>query len=88
MNVPGDVSSRSDRGNVFGANFYVSPNVTSGLVDESAFLINRSSVALWQSPVSRVQVNRTTDGMLEIALYQYLTGVVLKAGGIRRFNLT
>ena len=35
-----------------------------------------------------VQVNRTTDGMLEIALYQYLTGVVLKAGGIRRFNLT
>jgi len=88
MNVPGDVSSQSDRGNVFGANFYVSPNVTSGLVDESAFLINRSSVALWQSPVSRVQVNRTTDGMLEIALYQYVTGVVLKSGGIRRFNLT
>lgn len=88
MNAPGDVSTRSDRGNVFGANFYVSPNVTSGLVDESAFLINRNSVALWQSPVSRLQVTRNTDGMIEIALYQYLTGVVLKAGGIRRFNLT
>jgi hypothetical protein len=88
MNAPGDVSSRSDRGNVFGANFYVSPNMTSGLVDESAFLIDRNSVALWQSPVSRVQVNRTTDGMLEVALYQFLTGVVLKAGGVRRFNLT
>ena len=88
MNAPGDVSTRSDRGNVFGANFYVSPNVTTGLVDESAFLIDRNSVALWQSPVSRVQVNRTTDGMLEIALYQYVTGLVTRAGGIRRFNLT
>ena len=88
MNAPGDVSSRSDRGNVFGQQLFVSPNVTSGLVDESAFLINPSSIMLWRSPVKKLQIQRTTDGLIEVAKYGYYAGAVVKAGGIRRFNLT
>lgn len=88
MNAPGDVSSRSDRGNVFGQNLYVSPNLVSGLIDESAFLINRSSVMLWRSPLRKLQIQRTTDGIIEVAKYSYYAGAVVKAGGVRRFNLT
>lgn len=88
MNAPGDVSSRSDRGNVFGQQLFVSPNVTSGLVDESAFLINPDSIMLWRSPVKKLQIQRTTDGLIEVAKYGYVAGKVVKAGGIRRFNLT
>ena len=87
-NAPGVANGQSDRGIVYGANLYVSPNVTSGLVDESAFLINRDSVALWESPVNRVQVVQTQTGEIEIMVYNFVAVQVLKAGGIRRFNLT
>jgi HK97 family phage major capsid protein len=88
MNAPGVANGQSDRGVIYGANLYVSPNVTSGLVDESAFLINRDSVALWESPVNRVQVIQTGTGEIEVMVYNYVAVQVLRAGGIRRFNIT
>jgi hypothetical protein len=76
-------------GNVLGTDLIVDHNIaTSGIVDESAFLVAPESVYVWESPTTQLRLNVLTSGELEIALYGYLAIGVLKGGaGVRRFNL-
>jgi HK97 family phage major capsid protein len=88
-NNSGSVSGQSVRGNVLGLDLYVDHGiVTSGIIDESAFIVAPEAATVYESPTRQVQVTRTTDGMVEIMLYGYLAIAVKKATGIRRFNLT
>lgn len=88
-NAGGVASIGSANGNVFGANFRVDHNIaTNGLIDESAFLIAPDAVQVWESPTTQLRVNVLTSGEVEIGLHGYLAVSVLKAGGVRRFNLT
>lgn len=89
QNAGGNVAVTNAQGTVFGTNFWVDHNIaTSGLIDESAFLIARDSVGIWESPTTQLRVNVLTTGEIEISLHGYLATKVLKAGGVRRFNLT
>jgi len=88
-NAAGSASIRQANGNVFGANYRVDHNIsTAGLIDESAFLIAPDAVQVWESPTTQLRVNVLTTGEVEIGLHGYLAVSVLKAGGVRRFNLT
>jgi len=88
-NASGNVSQQSIRGNVLGLDLYVDHGiVTSGVIDESAFIVAPEAVTVYESPTRSVQVTRTTDGMVELMLYGYLAIAPKKATGIRRFNLT
>ena len=88
QNASGNVSPSSVRGNVLGLDLYVDHGiVTSGIIDESAFIVAPDAATVYESPTRSVQVTRTTDGMIEIMLYGYLAIAVKKAAGIRRFNL-
>jgi HK97 family phage major capsid protein len=88
-NAAGVSSIGAANGNVFGANFRVDHNIsTSGLVDNSAFLIAPDAVQVWESPTTQLRVNVLASGEVEIGLHGYLAVSVLKAGGVRRFNLT
>ena len=76
-------------GTVFGTDFFVDPHIaTVGLVDESAFLIAPDAVQIWESPATQLRVNVLTSGEVEIGLHGYIAAKVVKAGGVRRFNLT
>ena len=89
MNAQGNASINSTVGRVLGADLVVDHNIaTSGIIDESAFLVAPNSVYVWESPVTNLRLNVLTSGEIEINMYGYLAIHAKAAGaGIRRFNL-
>ena len=88
MNNPGAISGQSITGSVLGTNLYVDPNfATSGLVDDSAFLVAPEAATYYESPTTRLQVINTGSGKVEIALYGYYAIAVKRPLGVRRFNV-
>lgn len=89
QNASGATSPVSVMGNVLGTDLIVDHNIaTSGIVDESAFLVAPGSVYVWESPTTNLRVNVLTSGEVEINMYGYLAIYVAKGGaGVRRFNL-
>jgi HK97 family phage major capsid protein len=88
QNNGGVAGPQSLRGNVLGLDLYVDSNAVSTTIDESAFIVVPSSVAIYESPILRMSTNVVTTGEIETALYGYLAVGVLVAGGVRRFNMT
>jgi len=88
MNSAGAVGTQSLRGNVMGLDLYVSNKAVSTSIDESAFIVVPSSVAIYESPVLQLSTNVVTTGEIETMLYGYMAVKTLVAGGVRRFNLT
>lgn len=89
QNASGAVSPTAVRGNVLGLDFIVDHGITtSGIVDESAFIVAREAVSVYESPTTRVQVQVIGSGQVEVALYGYLGIAVKQGAGVRRFNLS
>jgi len=88
MNNGGVAGPQSLRGNVLGLDLYVDPNAVATTIDESAFIVTPSAVAIYESPILRMSTNVVANGQIETMLYGYLACGVLVAGGVRRFNLT
>jgi HK97 family phage major capsid protein len=87
-NSAGTVSGQSLTGTILGQNLYVDPNfTTSGLVDNSAFLIVPEAAMYYESPTTQLQVINTGSGKVEIALYGYYAIAVKQPLGIRKFNV-
>ena len=90
QNASGNAVATSVVGGVLGTDLIVDHNIsTSGIVDNSAFLVAPSSVYTWESPTTQLRVNVLTSGEIEINLYGYLAIYLDKSGkGVRKFNLT
>jgi len=88
FNAAGSASTQSLRGNVMGLDLYVSNKAVSTSIDESAFIVVPSAVAIYESPVLQLSTNVVTTGEIETMLYGYLAVKTIVAGGVRRFNLT
>ena len=88
FNSAGSATSQSLRGNVLGLDLYVSNKAVATNIDESAFIVVPSSVAIYESPRLQLSANATATGEISTMLYGYLAAGVLVAGGVRRFNLT
>jgi HK97 family phage major capsid protein len=89
-NASGTAVGSSTVGNILGTDLIIDHNIaTSGVVDESMFLVAPDSVYVWESPTTNLRVNVLTSGEVEINMYAYLAIYVAKAGaGVRRFNLS
>jgi HK97 family phage prohead protease len=87
-NTAGQSAPTSIKGNVLGLDLYVDKNVTSGLVDESAFIIAPETATWWESPTAYFSVNVVSSMSVNMAIYGYGAGKVLIPAGVRRFNLT
>ena len=88
MNAGGTSSPTSLRGNVLGLDLYVDANMVSTTIDDSAFIIVPSAIAIYESPVLRLSTNVPTSGEIELMLYGYLATKTLVSGGLQRFNMT
>lgn len=90
QNASGNAVATSVVGGVLGTDLIVDHNIaTSGVIDNSAFLVAPSSVYTWESPTTQLRVNVLTSGEIEINLYGYLAIYLAKSGkGVRKFNLT
>jgi hypothetical protein len=87
-NAGGESTPTSIKGNVLGLDLYVDKNVTTGLVDESAFIIAPETVTWWESPQAYFSVNVVDSMSVQTAIYGYGAGKVMIPAGVRRFNLT
>ena len=88
QNNAGQAGVSSLRGNVLGLDLYVSNKAVATNIDESAFIVVPSSVAIYESPVLQLSTNVPTSGEIETMLYGYMAVKTITAGGVRRFNLT
>jgi HK97 family phage prohead protease len=90
QNASGNSVATSVVGGVLGTDLIVDHNIpTSGIVDNSAYLVAPKSVYVWESPQTQLRVNVLTTGEIEINLYGYLAIYLAKSGkGVRKFNLT
>ena len=90
QNASGNAVATSVVGGVLGTDLIVDHNIsTSGVVDNSMFLVAPASVYTWESPTTQLRVNVLTSGEIEINLYGYLAIYLAKSGkGVRKFNLT
>lgn len=88
MNAGGNTAPSSLRGNVLGLDYYVDANMVSTVIDESAFIIEKNSIEIYESPALTLQTNVPSTGELEIELFSFIAAGVTWAGGLRRFNLT
>jgi HK97 family phage prohead protease len=88
-NAAGNAVATSVVGGVLGTDLIVDHNITtSGVIDNSAFLVAPSSVYTWESPTTQLRVNVLTSGEIEINLYGYLAIYLAKSGkGVRKYNL-
>ena len=86
-NAAGESKPTSIKGSLLGLNLFVDKNVTSGLIDESAFIV-APETALWiESPEAFFSVNVVSSMAVQTAIYGYGAGKVLIPAGVRRFNL-
>lgn len=88
QNNAGQAGVDSLRGNVLGLDLYVSNKAVATTIDESAFIVVPSAVAIYESPVLQLSTNVPTSGEIETMLYGYMAVKTITAGGVRRFNLT
>lgn len=87
-NAGGNVGPGQPRGSFFGTDLWIDHNISaSGLIDDSAFLVAPSAVAIWESPTTQLRVNVLTTGEVELNLYGYMAVEVLKAHGVREFMI-
>ena len=88
MNAGGNAAPTSLRGNVLGLDYYVDANMVATVIDESAFIIEKGSIEIYESPALTLQTNIPSTGELELELFGFVAAGVTWAGGLRRFNLT
>ena len=86
-NAAGDSKPTSIKGNVLGLDLYVDKNVTTGLVDESAFIIAPEAAVWFETPEAFFSVNVVSNMAVQTAIYGYGAPKVLIPAGVRRFNL-
>jgi hypothetical protein len=71
-----------------GLDLYVDAGMVSTTIDDSAFIIVPSAIAIYESPVLRLSTNIPTSGEIELMLYGYLATKTLVSGGLQRYNMT
>ena len=86
-NAAGDAKPTSIKGSVLGLDLFVDKNVTTGLVDESAFIIAPEAAMWFETPEAFFSVNVVSNMAVQTAIYGYGAGKVTIPAAVRRFNL-
>ena len=94
FNAAGQVLPSSIKGSALGLDVYVDKFITgvsTGLDDNSMFIIAPETATWWESPTAYFSVNHVADATgnlaLQTAIYGYGAGKVLIPAGVRRFNV-
>ena len=88
MNSAGMSMPTSIRGSILGLDLYVDPYMVATTIDDSAFIVAKSAIAIYESPKLTLSVNVVATGEISVLLYGYFATKTLVSGGLQRFNLT
>ena len=94
FNAAGQVVPTSIKGAALGLDVYVDKFITgtsTGLDDNSMFIIAPETATWWESPTANFSVNHVADAtgnmVLQTAIYGYGAAKVLIPAGVRKFNI-
>jgi len=88
QNASGVSTPNSIRGNILGLDLYVDPYMVATTIDDSAFVVAKSAICIYESPKLTLSVNVVATGEISVLLYGYFATKTLVGGGLQRFNLT
>ena len=88
QNASGVSSPTSIRGNILGLDLHVDPYMVATTIDDSAFVVAKSAICIYESPKLTLSVNVVATGEISVLLYGYFATKTLVSGGLQRFNLT
>jgi len=87
-NANGQSTPRTLRGDVMGLDLWVDSNMVSTTIDDAAFIITPSAIAIYESPILQLSTNLPVSGEIEVELFGFLATKALVATGLQRYNLT
>jgi hypothetical protein len=88
MNSSGQSSPRGLRGDVMGLDLWVDANMVATTIDDCAFIVTPSAIAVYESPMLSLTTNITATGEIAVELYAYFAAKTLVGAGLQRYNLT
>jgi HK97 family phage prohead protease len=86
-NAAGMVSNNSVRGNMLGLDLYVDRFMTTGVVDNSAFILAPEAFTVYESPQAYMSVNVVSNLQIQIAIYGFMATISKIPNGICRLNI-
>lgn len=86
-NAAGAAATDSIVGNVMGMNLLVDSNVTSGLIDESAFVVAPEAFTFYEAPKTYLNVQNLGNGQLTVGVHGYYAIAPKIGAGVRRFGI-
>ena len=88
MNAAGSTTPRGLRGDVNGLDLFVDANMVATTIDDCAFIVTPSAIAVYESPMLSLTTNITATGEIAVELYAYFAAKTLISGGLQRFDKT
>ena len=87
-NANGQSTPRTLRGDVMGLDLWVDSQMVATTIDDAAFIVTPSAIAIYESPILQLQTNVPTSGEIEIELFGFMAVKTLTGAGLQRYNLT
>jgi hypothetical protein len=87
-NANGVATPRTLRGDVMGLDLWVDSQMVSTTIDDCAFIVTPSAIAIYESPILQLQTNVPTSGEIEIELFGFMAVKTLISTGLQRYNMT
>lgn len=88
MNSVGSSSPRSLRGDIMGLDLWIDSGMVATTIDDCAFIVTPSAIAMYESPKLTMSVNVVATGEVNVLLYGYFAVKTLISTGLQRYNLT
>jgi len=87
-NANGQSTPRTLRGDIMGLDLWIDSNMVATTIDDAAFIVTPSAIAIYESPILQLQTNVPTSGEIEIELFGFMAVKTLISTGLQRYNLT
>ena len=88
INTAGVSSPRGLKGSMLGLDLWIDSNMVATTIDDCAFIVTPSAIAVYESPMLSLTTNITATGEIAVELYAYFAAKTLVAGGLQRFDKT
>jgi len=88
MNSNGQSSPRTLKGDIMGLDLWVDSGMVATTIDDCAFIVTPSAIAIYESPKLTMSVNVIATGEVNVLLYGYFAVKTLISTGLQRYNLT
>jgi len=87
QNSNGMSSPKSLKGDIMGLDLWVDSGMVATTIDDAAFIVTPSAIAIYESPKLTMSVNVVATGEVNVLLYGYFATKTLIATGLQRFNI-